>query len=131
MRACGAVAKTRDPRTLLELCIARAGAVRGRPGGFLDVRRGGVAATRVVLWALASKPLGRVAPTASYAEFWRLSERQAWRHRADLHELFPGDEFELVIAAVMRTVPNLEQDDGELYAVANLGSIPAPELAVA
>ena len=73
-------------RTLLELCVARAG------GNVRAVPKGSRVATFVVEWALASRDRGGPISTATYAEAWSLSERQAWRRRAAFKDLFP--EFE-------------------------------------
>jgi hypothetical protein len=76
---------TRKPATLLELCIARRG-----------VHRGAVTAAWVVQWAATARELGKFPTTAEYAEWWNVSERNAWRHRAAIHEAL-GDEYERVV----------------------------------
>lgn len=70
-------------RTLLELCVGRAG------GTLKAVPKGTRVATFITEWAIASRELGGPITTAQYAEWWKVSERQAWRRRAAFKELFP------------------------------------------
>lgn len=70
-------------RTLLELCVARAG------GNLRAIPKGSSVAAFVVEWAIASRDRGGPISTATYAEAWSMSERHAWRRRAAFHELFP------------------------------------------
>jgi len=101
----------RKPQTLLEVCVAAAG------GGWRDIPRGSKVALFVCEWAVASDAIGGAISTEAYAEWWRISERQAWRRRAAFHELFPDDDpqdlADLVLAGMRsrglsEPTPNLE-----------------------
>lgn len=95
----------KQPKTLLEVCTARAAVARGGdPSNMLDalraVPKGIRVCERVILYAIATA-YGSERPVATgreYAHYWNLGERQAARERATIHELFPGDELEAVVS---------------------------------
>lgn len=73
-----------NPRncTLIELAYARTGSM--------------LKAARVVAfvtsWDVVRRELGRRPTVAEYSEYWRESERTAWRHLALFREVFDRDE---------------------------------------
>jgi len=74
--------KTRPARTLLEVCIAR--------GGYL---RGARVAEFVIEWTIAADDLGHQPSANEFAHWWRdRSERTTWRRLAQFKQVFP--EFE-------------------------------------
>jgi hypothetical protein len=75
----------RKPATLLELCVARRG-----------LHRGALTAAWVIQWAATARELGKFPTTAEYAEWWAVSDRNAWRHRAAIHEAL-GDDYQAVV----------------------------------
>ena len=86
---------------LLELCVRRAGAVNGRdPAGFRDLHQGRRVSQYVLQWAITAQDLGHFPTTVEYAEWWAISERQAWRRRAAIHDLFEGDLMREVVEDV-------------------------------
>lgn len=72
--------------TILDACTAK-----------LGVHRGALAAAWVAQWAMAADELGHFPTTVEYAECWALSERNAWRHRAAIRDVF-GDVEPVVMA---------------------------------
>jgi len=80
--------------TLLELCVGRAG------GNVRASWRGLKVCEYVIEWSIAAQALGKMPTTVEYAEWWAMSERSAWRHRAAIRELFPGEEFPRLVEAV-------------------------------
>jgi hypothetical protein len=67
----------REP-SIMEVCIARKGVLKGsRVCSF------------IVSWCLASQALGREITLEEYREWWRESERTAYRHQADFRQVFP------------------------------------------
>jgi hypothetical protein len=100
-------AMPRKVETLLEVCTARAVRARGgNPARAFDALRAVPQAMRacglVIAWAMASAygTNGRVAFGREYADYWRCTERQAWRDRARIRELFEPSEFEQLITSV-------------------------------
>jgi hypothetical protein len=78
--------------TVLEVCVRR-----------LGVHRGAVAAANVAQWALAADSLGHFPTTVEYAEWWAISERTAWRHRARCHSAL-GDDWQNVVESIAREI---------------------------
>lgn len=71
--------KKRPARTVMELCVARKGVLKGsRVCAF------------IAQWIIASQALGREITLEEYAEWWKESERTAYRHQAEFRECFPG-----------------------------------------
>lgn len=68
----------RAPTTLLEHCLARAGLVKG-----------GRVASVIAGWAIASENVGHELTLQEYREWWRMSERTAYREQAIFREAFP------------------------------------------
>jgi hypothetical protein len=68
----------RDP-TIMEVAISRAG-----------VLKGGRVCAFITQWAIASQSLGRSITREEYADWWRESERNVYRHLADFRAVFPG-----------------------------------------
>jgi hypothetical protein len=60
----------KQPRTILEVCVAR-----------LGVHRGALAAANVAQLAMTAADLGRFPTALEYAADWSLSERSAFNHR--------------------------------------------------
>lgn len=78
----------RKPRTVLEHCVAVFG-----------VHRGAFAAAHISQLAMTTHELGRVPTNDEYAEWWAVSERAGWNHRAEAREVF-GDAWEDVVRQV-------------------------------
>lgn len=78
----------KQPRTLLELCVARAG------GGWRDIPRGSRICTFVCEWAVASWDLGGDVDMPTFCRWWKLERdsagiRLAYRHLDEFRALFP------------------------------------------
>lgn len=69
----------RPPRTLLEVCVARGG-----------VLKGGRVASFIACWAIASKSVGHEITLDEYRDWWAESERTAFRYQANFRAMFPG-----------------------------------------
>lgn len=82
----------REPRTVLDICVARVG-----------VHRGAVAAAAVAQYALTTVELGHVPTTDEYIAEWAISERTGWRHRERMTAVF-GEAWPDVVAAVAAEV---------------------------
>lgn len=83
--------KTRQPRTLLEHIYVRNGSLR-------DTMRIGQMVTQ---WAICREDLGRRPEVAEYAEWWRISERTAYRDLALFAKAFPQEDGPDRIAAAV------------------------------
>lgn len=69
----------RPPRTLLELCVARAGLIKGAK-----------LAEFIASWAIATGGLGHEPGVREFAEWWRLrSPRTAFNRLRDFRAAFP------------------------------------------
>jgi hypothetical protein len=95
----------RKPRTLLEVCVARAAQARGRSVGTLvDVPKATRACSFIIEWAIASIDVGGPLTTREFAEWWHVSEPTVERRRRELRQLFPDqtpqEVANVVIAAV-------------------------------
>lgn len=101
----------RQPRTVLEVCVARRG-----------VHRGSLAAAHVAQWAMAIDALGHVPTVVEYAEWWSISERTGWRHAERVEAVF-GDEWRSVVEAIAGAARKYV--DGRL-SVAGVKSTPVP-----
>lgn len=77
-----AMARQREPRTLLELCVARAG------GTWRSIPRGMRVCQFVLEWMVLSQIEGRPITMPDYRRFWDEPERSAYRHLAEFRELF-------------------------------------------
>jgi hypothetical protein len=75
----------RQPRTVLEVCVAN-----------LGVHRGAVAAANVAQLALTTSDLGHFPTAVEYAEYWAVIERTAFHHRRRAREGL-GDEYQAVV----------------------------------
>src|SRR5919205_295819 len=71
----------REPRTLLELAVARVG-----------MRRGARVLAFMIAWDVVRKELGREPSIEEYGEWWRTSVRTAYREQALFRDAFPGEE---------------------------------------
>lgn len=69
---------SRRPMTIAEVCVARAG-----------ILRGGRVQAFIVQWTIASQTLGRPITLAEYGEWWAEPERTAYRHQASFRAVFP------------------------------------------
>jgi hypothetical protein len=68
----------RVDRTIMEACVSKQGLLKGsRTCSF------------IACWAIASNALGRPITLDEYADWWKDSERTAYRHQADFREVFP------------------------------------------
>lgn len=67
----------REP-TILDVCVAKKG-----------IYKGGRVATFIVCWCIASNALGREITLEEYREWWKESERTAYREQARFREVFP------------------------------------------
>jgi hypothetical protein len=56
-------------------------------------------AAHVAQWAMATAELGHVPTTVEYSEFWFVSERTGWAHRAGIRDVF-GEGWQDVVQAV-------------------------------
>ena len=70
----------RQPRTLLEVAMARVG-----------IRRGAKVLAFMIAWNLVRSELGREPDIEEYAEWWRTSIRTAYREQAMFRDAFPGE----------------------------------------
>lgn len=70
------------PITLLEVIYDRTGSMR-------DAFKVGMTVT---CWAIVRQDLGRAPLVREYADWWKVSERSAWREIAVFHRAFPGEE---------------------------------------
>jgi len=86
------VATTEQRMSIQRACIAR-----------LGVHRGAVAAARVAQWAMTTADLGRVPTTVEYSEWWAVTERTGWNHRALVHEAL-GEDWPTVVERVAEVV---------------------------
>lgn len=100
----------RRVQTLLEVAIQRGG-----------TRKGLRVATFVSCWAITSRSLGRAITLDDYREWWRESERTAYRYQAEFRELFPELDTPQPIADVAIARASDALDRG----VAGVGSLPA------
>jgi hypothetical protein len=67
----------------------------------LGVHRGAIAAARVAQWAIATAELGHLPTTVEYSEWWAVTERTGWYHRAAVHAAL-GDEWPQVVEQLAR-----------------------------
>ncbi len=83
------MAKTKPARTLLEVCIAR--------GGYL---RGARVAEFVIEWTIAADQLGHQPSVREFSHWWKdKSERTTWRRLDDFKTVFPEFDNPAPIAA--------------------------------
>jgi hypothetical protein len=88
-----------ERRSLLEHAVARGGVVKGAR-----------AASVIVQWAIAERDLGHrlgegeglSAAVREYAEYWRMSERTAWREVSRLRGVFGEAADPLALSAALR-----------------------------
>lgn len=78
----------RKPRTVLEQCVAARG-----------VHRGALTAAHIAQYAMATRALGRIPGAETYADYWSVDERTAWRHRQGIREVY-GDKWREVVQLV-------------------------------
>lgn len=95
LRQNGAMARRQDT-SVLRACVVR-----------LGVHRGATAAARVVQIALAERDLGHFPTAVEYADYWAVSERTAWGHRAAARAGI-GDELERV-SSELAALPDRSQ----------------------
>jgi hypothetical protein len=74
--------------TVLQACTQKVG-----------VHRGALAAAAVAQYAMTADDLGRFPTAVEYAEWWAISERSAWRHRARIEDVF-GESWPSVVELV-------------------------------
>lgn len=70
------------PKTLLELIYDRTGSMR-------QTLKVGMTVT---CWAIVRQDLGRAPYVHEYADWWKVSERTAWREMATFSKAFPEEE---------------------------------------
>jgi len=78
--------------TIQRACIAR-----------LGVHRGAIAAARVAQWAIATAELGHMPTTVEYSEWWAVTERTGWNHRALIQQAL-GEDWQTVVERVAAVV---------------------------
>jgi hypothetical protein len=107
----------RPPRTLLELCVAKGGTLKGaRVAAFISC------------WAIASNAKGGPITLDDYAEWWCENERTAFRHQANFRALFPHLETpQLIVDELLRHAADRLAEQG----MKSLMGQPAPSLALA
>ena len=76
------MAQPREPRTLLELCVARAG------GTWRSIPKGMRVCQFVLEWLVVSQIEDRAITMPEYRRFYEEPERSAYRHLAEFRELF-------------------------------------------
>jgi hypothetical protein len=110
------MARRRPARTLLEVCIARGGIVKGaRVCSF------------VIRWAMCADALGREPEVVEYIEWWNERDRTAWRHLAEFREVFATDQTPQFLAAVIApAVAGIGKKLDELTAAKTAGTIELP-----
>lgn len=99
----------REPRTIMEVCIAQKGVVKGaRVCSF------------IVQWCIASNALGREISIEEYADWWKEHVRTAYREQARFREVFPHMSTPQAIAnqAIARS-------EAMQRGVSGVGSLPA------
>jgi hypothetical protein len=69
----------------------------------LGVHKGAIAAARVAQWAMATAELGHVPTTVEYSEWWAVTERTGWNHRAAVHAAL-GDDWPAVVERVAAVI---------------------------
>jgi hypothetical protein len=108
---------SRPPRTLVELCVARGGPLKGaRVGAF------------IASWALASHAQGGPIGLDEYADYWAEPMSTAYRHQARFREMFPGQSTPQLLADEL-----IRAYEADLLkrGVGGLLQRPAPSLALA
>jgi DNA-binding transcriptional ArsR family regulator len=100
----------RAPKTILEVCLARAGVMKGaRVQSFIS------------LWSMASQRLGRPITVTDYAEYYGESERNVYRHLRSFREVFPSVDTPQPIADAV-----IAQAEDRVYGkVGDVGLLPA------
>jgi hypothetical protein len=104
------VVKRRPARTVVELCIARGGVMKGaRVQAF------------IAQWTMASQALGKPITLEEYREWWRVSHGSAYREQARFRELFP----ELATPQPIADVAIARAEEWVSRGVAGFGQLPA------
>lgn len=78
--------------TVLQACVARVGQTRGA-----------LAAAAVAQYAIAEYDLGKFPTAVEYADYWAISERTAFRHRARMERVF-ADDWRVVVSGVTEQI---------------------------
>ncbi len=83
---------SRPPRTVLELCVARAGLLKGAK-----------LAEFVCAWAIATRSVGHTLGIEEFSEWWAegYSRRTAYNRLREFRAVFPEFETPHVLAAVI------------------------------
>lgn len=104
------VKRGRPARTVLEVCVARCGPLKG-----------GRVAAFIAQWTMASQALGRPITIEDYAEWWLESERTVYRQQARFRAAFPHMQTPQPIAnaAIARRAEWLDRG------VPGIGDLPA------
>jgi hypothetical protein len=100
-------------RSLLQVAVVNAGIYRGSQG-----------ASVVVSWALAQRELGHElgdqegghlsAAIREYADYWKQSERTAWRDLKRFKAAYPGEESPVKLARLLSRELDMRASEGEL-----------------
>jgi hypothetical protein len=95
----------RQPRTILEVCVAKRGTIGGAR-----------AASNVAAWVIQTAELGRVPTVVEYSTYWGVAERTAWRHAHSIESVFGENWRQLVgqLGARVRTKVSGRPSVGEL-----------------
>lgn len=107
------MAAKRQPRTLLEVIYARTGSLRSTFTVGLVIQQ----------WAIARRELGRRPEVTEYAEWWKMSERSAYRELAAFRKAFPDEDGPDRIAAAVN-----ELGDELVHDAASVLSLPPSAL---
>lgn len=100
----------RAPKTVMELCIARAGVLKGAR-----------VAQFIAQWTIATQSVGHPITLEEYAEWWHESRATSFRHQARFREVFPMLDTPQPIANAAMARASEWQTQG----VAGIGQLPA------
>ena len=116
---------SRAPRTLLEVCVSRAG------GGWRDIARGTQACTFISEWALASWDADRPLDMTAFCEWWGYDERgsaaqrKAYRRLDKFRELFPDHDTPQTIVDALARPRQMPRDSSGVMMLPLAGALAA------
>jgi hypothetical protein len=102
----------RAPRSIIEACVRKRG-----------LHRGALTAAHVAQYALAMNDLGHFPTAVEYADYWAVSERTAFAHRAGIAEVF-GRRWQDVVGRVAAAA-----EDRETRSLGRITRFPVPAAA--
>lgn len=65
------------------------------------MHKGALVAAQVAQWAIATDDLGHVPTTVEYCDYWMVTERSGWYHRANVRDAL-GDDWQLIVAQLAK-----------------------------